>query len=640
MVILSKQAEVVANKRYFQKDDDNNTIEDSDGLFHRVAKHVASADSRYGTLGVEIEMTTGDFLDMMSNLEFIPNSPTLMNAGTGQGTLSACFVLPISDSMEGIMKAATDSAMVQKFGGGTGFSLSLLRPRGSSIKSTHGIACGPIEVLKTLSRVSSMITQGGKRDGANMAVMSVYHPDIREFISCKQTEGDLHNFNISVGVDSNFMSAAEAGVTYPLIDPHTKKVTGYESASDILDIIIDGAWKNGEPGVVFLDRINEDNKVIAAHGEMIATNPCGEQPLLPNESCNLGSINLSRFYIDGNESNWRGNIDWDRLAVVTRQSVHFLDNIIDINEYATPEIKEQTRATRKIGLGIMGFADLLIQLRIAYNSKLGREVGEGLIQFIREIADDESIELGKARGTFPSWKESTYESNEPYRNACRLTVAPTGTISMLADCSSGVEPIFALAYRKGNILEGETLYYINRNFESDARENGFYSDSLMEHLSNGGSLHTRLEVPTWVKEVYVTAPDISPLDHVEMQSVFQNHIDSGISKTINFNNEATKDDVRTAYMSAWRTGCKGITVYRAGSRDKEVLISGTIAEKTDQLSIIEVEVGVQALSNANAETLISNSVAPSDEPCCDDPFIIHENGCWTCKNCSFGKCDI
>ena len=335
-----------------------------------------------------------------------------------------------------------------------------------------------------------------------------------------------------------------------------------------------------------------------------------------------------------------GNIDWNRLEVVTRQSVHFLDNIIDINEYATPEIKEQTRATRKIGLGIMGFADLLIQLRIAYNSKLGREVGESLIKFIREIADDESIELGKVRGVFPSWKESTYESDEPYRNACRLTVAPTGTISMLADCSSGVEPIFALAYRKGNILEGETLYYINRNFESDAKENGFYSDNLMEHLSNGGSLHTRLEVPTWAKEVYVTAPDISPLDHVEMQAVFQKHIDSGISKTINFNNEATKNDVRTAYMSAWRTGCKGITVYRAGSRDKEVLISGTIAEKTEQLSIIEVEVGVQALANATSETSISNSVIPSDEPCCDDPFIIHENGCWTCKSCSFGKCDI
>ena len=643
MVTLSKQAEVVAAKRYFQKDDENNTIEDSDGLFRRVAAHVASADARYGTLGVEIEMTTGDFLDMMSNLEFIPNSPTLMNAGTGQGTLSACFVLPITDSMEGIMKAATDSAMVQKFGGGTGFSLSLLRPRGSSIKSTHGIACGPIEVLKTLSRVSSMITQGGKRDGANMAVMSVYHPDIREFISCKQTEGDLHNFNISVGVDSNFMSAAEAGVTYPLINPHTNEVAGYESASAILDLIIEGAWKNGEPGVVFLDQINKDNKVIKAHGEMIATNPCGEQPLLPNESCNLGSINLSQFYVDRSDygfSNWQENIEWEKLEKITRQAVHFLDNIIDINEYATPEIKQQTRATRKIGLGIMGFADLLIQLRIAYNSDLGKEVGEGVIKFIREVADDESIELGKARGTFPSWKESTYESDEPYRNACRLTVAPTGTISMLADCSSGVEPIFALAYRKGNILEGETLYYINRNFESDAKANGFYSDNLMEHLSNGGSLHTRLEVPEWVKEVYVTAPDISPIDHVEMQAVFQNHIDSGISKTINFSNEATRDDVRTAYMTAWRTGCKGITVYRAGSRAKEVLISGTNAEKTDHLSIIEVEVGVQALAAVMPDTLISNSFASSDEQCCDNPFIIHENGCWTCKSCSFGKCDI
>ena len=629
----------MANKRYFQKDDNNNTLEDADGLFRRVANHVASADYKYGSSDVEVLMTKNDFLYMMENLEFVPNSPTLMNAGTGQGTLSACFVLPIEDSMEGIMKAATDAAMVQKFGGGTGFSLSKLRAKGYHINTTHGKACGPIEVLRTLSRVSSMITQGGKRDGANMAVMSVYHPDILEFITCKQTEGDLHNFNISVGVDSNFMRAAEAGVTYPLINPNDNTVAGYESASYILNLIIEGAWKNGEPGVVFLDRINKDNKVIKAHGEMIATNPCGEQPLLPNESCNLGSINLAKFFIVDNawaNTMWREKINWSKLEKVTRQSTHFLDNIIDINDYATPEIKQQTRATRKIGLGIMGFADLLIKLRIAYDSELGREVGEGLIQFIKEIADDESIILGKARGPFPSWKDSTYESDEPYRNACRLTVAPTGTISMLADCSSGVEPTFALAYRKQNILEGQTLYYINTYFEADARKHGFYSDDLMEHLSNGGSLRTRLEVPEWIKEVYVTSPDISPLDHVEMQAVFQVHIDSGISKTINFRNEATRDDVREAYMTAWKTDCKGITVYRAGSRDKEVLTSGTNSENHKETGIITVDGG----GGIPAVSYLSNSVANIDEDCCSNPFIVYESGCWTCKNCSFGKCDI
>ena len=442
---LSEQAYQILNHRYLLKNSEHEVNEKPSELFKRVAKTVRIHDISS---------------DIMSTTKFLPNSPTLMNAGTGQGTYSACFVLPLEDSMEGIMKAATDAAMVQKFGGGTGFSLSKIRPRGAAIKTTHGIACGPIEVLKTLSRVSSMITQGGKRDGANMAVMSVYHPDILEFISCKSTEGDIHNFNISVGVDANWMKLVEANADYNLINPSDNTVFGYLNAKDVFDKIVGGAWKNGEPGMVFLDRINEDNHVMKEYGPMIATNPCGEQPLLGNESCNLGSINLAKFFRNGDiqtstQEWWKNRIDWKSLEKVTRLATHFLDNVIDANEYATSEIEEMTKATRKIGLGVMGFADLLIQLRIAYDSDLAREIGSEIMKNIKEWADLASLELGDMRGTFPVWKNSSYnKTTERYRNNCRLTVAPTGTISMISDCSSGIEPTFALVWKKQNILEG------------------------------------------------------------------------------------------------------------------------------------------------------------------------------------------
>ena len=586
-------------------------------------------------------MTENDFYDVMQRLDFVPNSPTLMNAGTGQGTLSACFVLPIEDTMEGIMKAAHDSAMVQKFGGGTGFSLSLLRPVGANISTTHGRACGPIEVLKTLSRVSSMITQGGKRDGANMAVMSVYHPNIREFIACKSTEGDIHNFNISVGVDSNFMQAAEARVSYPLVDPHTGKVTHFDNAGDILDMIVEGAWKNGEPGMVFLDRINKDNKVIRAHGEMIATNPCGEQPLLPNESCNLGSINLANFFTMGKEGqpylsvNWRENVDFGRLRSTVETAVHFLDNVIDVNDYATDDIRRQTHATRKIGIGVMGFADLLIQLEVAYSSETGREIGNALIGFIADTADSASIKLGEERGTFTSWPQSDYvATDERFRNACRMTVAPTGTISMLADTSSGIEPTFALAFRKSNILEGKSLFYVNKYFEFAMREKGYWSEGLAEHLSDGKSLRDWDGLDEESYDIFETAADISPADHVKMQAVFQKHIDSGISKTINFPNDATREDVREAYLTAWNTDCKGITVYRQGSRDKEVLTVG----KDEKKGIIEVG---SAIGTAMAmPAALSADITQNSDQCCDNPYITHEDGCWTCKACAASGCSI
>ncbi len=632
---LSDQAKVILEHRYLLKNTKSERVESPIDLFRRVAKAVASIDSDYLHLPVEADLTEKDFFAIMKNLEFVPNSPTLMNAGTEQGTLSACFVLPLEDSMEGIMKASHDAAMVQKFGGGTGFSLSKLRPRGAKIQSTHGIACGPIEVLKTLSRVSSMITQGGKRDGANMAVMSIYHPDILEFIKCKSTEGDIHNFNISVGVDSNFMQLVKNDMQYNLINPHDNSIAGSLSAREVFSKIVEGAWKNGEPGMIFLDQVNKDNHVKEQYGDMIATNPCGEQPLLGNESCNLGSINLAKFYqrSDGPTHSWEEKIDWARLEWVIKKAVHFLDNVIDANKYATPEIEQMTKATRKIGLGVMGFADLLIQMHIPYGSKLAQEVGGAIMKKMRDIADEESKELAAKRGVFPAWDNSNYnvpfndKASQRFRNHCRLTVAPTGTISMIADTSSGIEPTFALAWKKQKILEGKTLNYVNKYFEADAKKHGFYSEDLMDYLAEGGSLATAPQVPDWAKAVYATAPEISPEDHVLMQAAFQKHCDSGISKTINFPNEATIEDVENTYMLAWQNGCKGITVYRAGSREKEVLVKGNKKE-SEQLQLDGFELEEQVISEAE------------NYDCCNNPNIVFESGCETCKSCGWSACKI
>ena len=600
---ISPQAETVLNHRYYLKDQQNTPMEDSSAMFRRVAKAIAAIEDQYYTLPVEKELVENEFYSVISNLEFMPNSPTLMNAGTKQGTLSACFVLPLEDSMEGIMQAATDAAMVQKFGGGTGFSLSKIRPKGTAIKSTHGIACGPIEVLKTLSRVSSMITQGGKRDGANMAVMSVYHPDILEFIDCKSVEGDIHNFNISVGVDSQFMKMVEYDMKYGLIDPKTKHIVRSISARHVFQQIVEGAWKNGEPGMIFLDKVNTDNKVMNKFGPMIATNPCGEQPLLPNESCNLGSINVSKFYDE--EIN---DIDWNRFTNVIKIAVRFLDNVIDANYYATPAIEKMTKSTRKIGVGVMGFADLLIQLRIPYNSDKARQIGQEIMTHVRKVSDATSLDLGVIRGTFPAWEESSYDDiTEAYRNACRLTVAPTGTISMISDCSSGIEPNFALAWEKQNILEGKTLVYKNKYFEQEAKDRHFYSEELMQYLVEGGSLQDREEIPDDVKALYITAPEISPEDHVKMQAAFQPQVDSGISKTINMPNDATVQDIYDTYMLAWKEHCKGITVYRAGSREKEVLVKGTVTEEFI---------------------------------CCDNQNLVYESGCHKCLSCDWSACEI
>tara|TARA_R110000822_G_scaffold136220_3_gene273733 strand:- start:2384 stop:4333 length:1950 start_codon:yes stop_codon:yes gene_type:complete len=648
MLHLSPQAEVVAKKRYYLKNDRGEIIEDAEKMFRRVAKGVASIETLYDSQA-DTSYSEKEFYRIMAENKFIPNSPTLMNAGTQQGTLSACFVLPVEDSMEGIMKAATDAAMVQKFGGGTGFSLSKLRPRGDTISTTHGRACGPIEVLKTLSRVSSMITQGGKRDGANMAVMDIHHPDILEFITCKTVEGEIHNFNISVGVTNDFMEAVKAGTHYNLLDPKYRTVVGELEARDVFQKIVYGAWRNGEPGMVFLDRINEDNSVKAQYGDMIATNPCGEQPLLANESCNLGSINLAEFFVAKSDATkWEDEFSWVEYGRTIRTAIRFLDDVVDANVYATKGIEEMTKATRKVGLGIMGFADLLIQMRVAYDSVEGRKIGSKMMEVMKIEADLESKELALSRGNFPAWEKSTFET--PMRNACRLTVAPTGTISMLANTSSGIEPTFALAWKKQNVLEGETLFYTNKYF----KEEDFVTDEILERVSVGGSLEYA-DIPQWAKDVYTTSPEISGSDHVLMQAAFQEHCDSGISKTINLPNEATEEDVAAAYLTAFDSGCKGITVYRSGSREKEVLV------KESQTKIPAVTQGQQGDFlgdwDKQIKTLERSDDVPQwnpedykpyeyplhtleDDGCCDSPMLVEESGCTSCKSCGWSKCHI
>ena len=579
--VISDNARVVLDKRYLQKNKAGDIIESPEGMFRRVAKALAAPEVKYEKTPDQVAALEEGFFQMMASLEYLPNSPTMMNAGTGTGTLSACFVLPLTDSMEGIMAAAHDAAMVQKFGGGTGFALTALRPKGAGIATTHGKACGPIGVLRHLSSVSTLVTQGGKRDGANMAVMDVHHPDILEFIDCKQVEGEIHNFNISVGASDEFMQAVKDGTTYALraladpsdFDSEIVEVDRID-AREVFSKIVHGAWRNGEPGMIFLDEVNRNSPVLHL-GRITATNPCGEQPLLPNESCNLGSIDVAKF-LDTDEAGLV-DLNWKRLGETIRLSTRMLDNVIDANKYAVPAIETMTQSTRKLGLGLMGFADMLVQLGIPYDTEEAVELGRKLMAFIRDNADLESLAMAEERGAFPAWHDSdaAKRGEKPYRNACRLTVAPTGTISMIAGASSGIEPIFSLAFRKQNILEGKTLYYVDKNFERIAKERGFYSDELLEHLSNGGSLQVRDDVPEDVKRLFHVAADISPRDHVLMQAAFQESTDAGISKTINFPNEATLEDVEDAYLLAWETHCKGITVYRSGSRDKEVLTTGT-----------------------------------------------------------------
>jgi len=495
-----------------------------------------------------------------------------MNAGTGLQQLSACFVLSVDDSIESIYEAIKHTAIIHKSGGGTGFSFSRIRPKGSPVGTTSGVASGPVSFMRVFDASTEAIKQGGRRRGANMGILEVTHPDIMEFITCKEKEGELKNFNISVAVSDSFMEAAQKGEDYELIDPRTGQITGKLNAAEVLDKIAEMAWKNGEPGLIFLDRINQFNPTFHV-GKIESTNPCGEQPLLPYESCNLGSINLARMVKDG-------KINWDKLRRVVHTAVHFLDNVIDANKYPLPQIEKNTKANRKIGLGVMGFADMLIKLDIPYNSKKGLNLAEKVMSFIQDESKKASQELARERGVFPNFKESLWDKkNLKVRNATTTTIAPTGSISMIADCSSGVEPLFSLIYHK-EVLEGERLLYINSDFEKVAREKGFYSEELVKKIvENNGSCQKIPEVPEEVKKVFVTALDISYQDHIKMQAAFQKYTDNAVSKTINLPNHTTKNEIKDAFVLSYKLGCKGITVYRDKSREEQVIKAVKAEEK-------------------------------------------------------------
>lgn len=563
---LSPNALVVLKRRYLMKDDEGRVIETPEELFRRVAANVAQADLLYGH--ADAARTTEEFYRMLAGLEFLPNSPTLMNAGRPLQQLAACFVLPVEDSLESIFDAVKETALIHQSGGGTGFSFSRLRPKDDPVRTTSGAASGPVSFMKVFNMATEVIKQGGTRRGANMGVLRVDHPDILEFISSKSDNRELQNFNISVAVTEPFMAAVERGGDLPLINPHTLQTVRILKAREVFDRIVEMAWRTGDPGVIFLDRINRDNPTPHL-GDMESTNPCGEQPLLPYEPCNLGSINLGLMI---KKQAGKYVVDWERIGRTVRTGVHFLDNVIDQGRYPLDQIDRLAKGNRKIGLGVMGFADLLIRLEIPYDSPEGVAMGGRIMQYVQEQGRLASQSLAAERGLFPNFTGSKYDrpGGMRLRNATITTVAPTGTLSLIADCSSGIEPLFALSFSR-HVMGDVDLPAINGHFLDVAKERGFFSSGLAMRMTAGASIRAMPEIPEDVKRVFVTTFDIAPAWHVRMQATFQQFTDNAVSKTINFPPQATLDDVREAFLLAYREGVKGITVFRSGSKGGQVL---------------------------------------------------------------------
>ncbi|MDD4951320.1 MAG: vitamin B12-dependent ribonucleotide reductase [Desulfovibrionaceae bacterium] len=574
---LNENAATVLTRRYLRKDGEGRPKETAREMFWRVAAAVAAEEAKYGASPLSPAKLARRFYEFMTSFAFLPNSPTLMNAGTDLGQLAACFVLPIEDSMEGIFDAVKHAALIHKSGGGTGFSFSRLRPKDSRVGSTGGIASGPLSFLKIFNTATEQVKQGGTRRGANMAILRVDHPDILLFIRAKEREGELNNFNLSVALTEEFMRAVEKDRDYALIAPHTGREKGRLKAREVFELLARKAWECGDPGVVFLDRINRDNPTPDL-GEIESTNPCGEQPLLPFEACNLGSINLGLYHDPAAKTKPAPGVAWDRLREDIHLAVRFLDNVIDASRYPLPQINEMAAKTRKIGLGIMGWADLLFQLGVPYDSEQAIKLAEKLMEFFNAEARSASKALAKERGPFPAYPDSVFAKRNlgPYRNATVTTIAPTGTLSIIAGCSSGIEPLFALSFVR-KVMDNDRLLEVNPHFEAALKAAKAHSQKLMDEVSRTGSVKDLKHLPKELRRTFVTAMDIKPVWHLRMQAAFQKFTDNAVSKTVNLPNQAGQEEIRDIYWKAYELGCKGVTVYRDGCRTSQVLNAGAAA---------------------------------------------------------------
>jgi ribonucleoside-diphosphate reductase alpha chain len=568
---LTPQAITILEKRYLKKDTRGQVVETPDGMFWRVANNIAEAERFYGhrTSPEELSET---FFHLMASLEFLPNSPCLMNAGRDLQQLAACFVLPVEDSLDHIFETVKQTALIHQSGGGTGFSFSRLRPKDDRVQSTGGMASGPVSFMRVFNMATEVIKQGGTRRGANMGVLRVDHPDIMDFISVKKSLKEMENFNLSVGITKAFMEAIAKDDEYDLVNPRTNRSVRRLRAKAVLAAMVSAAWETGDPGVLFLDRINEANPTPEL-GEVESTNPCGEVPLLPYEPCVLGSINLLKMLI---EKNGKWEVNFDKLRMTVRNAIHFLDNVIDMSQYPLPQISQMAKGNRKIGLGVMGLAHFLIRLGVPYPSQKALEVIKGVMSFIQYQARERSIELAEKRGTFPNFKGSIYDKPRGMRlrNATLTTIAPTGTLSLLANCSSGIEPLFAIQYTR-RALEDMEFEIMDPLFLELGEKKGLMNPELIKAISEGASLQELPQIPREIKELFVTSFEIFPMWHIKIQAAFQEYTDNAVSKTINFPRDATKEEVREAFLMAYEERCKGITIYRSGSKPSQVLACGT-----------------------------------------------------------------